>query len=63
VTGLLARTFFKVDGDLRPPELIEAAGGAPEISRCVNAKLDIILRRTHLETEQAGFVTAEKTGG
>jgi hypothetical protein len=36
VTGLLARTFFEVGRDLGPPQLIEAAGGAPEISRRVD---------------------------
>src|SRR4029453_15105350 len=36
VTGLLARTHFKVGRDLGSPEFIEAAGGAAEISRRVD---------------------------
>ena len=36
VTGLLARTFFKVGRDLGPAQVVEAAGGAPEISRRVD---------------------------
>ena len=35
VTGLLARAHLKVGRDLGPPELVEAAGSAPEISRRV----------------------------
>src|SRR5262245_59451894 len=36
VTGLLACPYFKVGRDLGSPELIEAAGGAAEISRRVD---------------------------
>src|SRR5262245_21281975 len=36
VTGLLARTYFKIGRDLGSPEFIEAAGGAAEISRRVD---------------------------
>ena len=39
VTGLLARTLFKVGRDLGPPQLLEAAGGAPEISRRVDRRV------------------------
>jgi hypothetical protein len=39
VTGLLARTLFKVGRDLGPPQLVEAAGGAPEISRRVDRRV------------------------
>src|SRR6266849_5969709 len=36
VTGLLARTLFEVGRDLGPPQLVEAPGGALEISRRVD---------------------------
>ena len=39
VTSLLARTLFKVGRDLGPPQLVEAAGGAPEISRRVDRRV------------------------
>ena len=39
VTGLLASTLFKVGRDLGPPQLVEAPGGAPEISRRVDRRV------------------------
>src|SRR4029077_20137308 len=39
VTSLLARTLFQVGRDLGPPQLVEAPGGAPEISRRVDRRV------------------------
>ena len=39
MTGLLTRTLFKVDRDLRPPQFVEAPRGAAEISRRVDGRV------------------------
>src|SRR6266404_6426801 len=39
VTSLLARALFQVGRDLGPSQLVEAAGGAPEISRRVDRRV------------------------
>src|SRR5262249_47862881 len=61
VGSLLARTVFKVGRDLGPPELIEAVGGAPEISRRVDRRVigadqgDDIAGERRLWTREALF--------
>ena len=39
MTGLLARTLFKVGRDLGPPQFVEAAGGAAEISGRIDRRV------------------------
>ena len=39
MTGLLARTLFKVSRDLGPSQFLEAAGGAAEISRRIDGRV------------------------
>ena len=61
MTSLLARARFKVGRDLGPPQLLEASGGAPEISRCVDGRVigpdqrDDIAGKRELRAREALF--------